>query len=141
MRLLSVLFHGACGVRCTELYLSCVYMPHCLLLQMSSKLGCHVLAALPTMFQGAACAKEPCDNSATGDVSSSLNSPDVLSSSPKITSNLISYINAFLGRQPYEYACVCSQPLMIITSPMLSITLHYCPLPRQGSTISEAISW
>lgn len=58
-----VSLHGS--NRCMELYLSSADSPQCLLVQMSSKLGCHVLAAV-TMLQSTGCAKELCNNSTKG---------------------------------------------------------------------------
>lgn len=48
------------------------------------------------------------------------------------------FLRIFRPSYSYAYDCVA---LMMITSPTLSITLYYCPLLHQGSTISKAISW
>lgn len=144
---LSLLLHGGYRVRCMELYLSCAYMPQCLLKQMSNKLRCHVLAAITTMFHGTGCAKELCNNSAAGVVSSSLNNKISPEQKKNLQCNLIlqksnfhlqSCMGSFLRIHSYSYAYMCL--MMMITSSTLSISLHHCPLLRRGSTISKAIS-
>lgn len=43
-------------------------------------------------------------------------------------------------QRPALYGDDC-MPLVMRSSPTLSITLHHCPLLHQGGTVSEAISW